>query len=275
MLDRTRIQEILNRNYSYYDQYKAPSKRDSRLAFPVRQFLAGQVDRSMSLLDVGCGHGATLLSLAPLIKKGIGIDENQDLVSIAADTARKEGADNLEFRVAQSYQLPFEPESFDLVFSERGPLSGNSGNIQSGLRVLRPQGMIFAETVGDLATWEEAEFFGRGQPRRHEHMTVMEQCRVLFERNAVDIRLAADHFGKNTFPDAYAWLQSRCAISSYLGAESPYGLDPGSVEEFAKAYASADGSITLTTHTVWIAGVKKDNPAEYWEHQHFPRERES
>ena len=65
-----------------------------------------------SVLDAGCGEGETLERLAPLLPEAVtGVDLNPD--SVAFTRKRIPGG---EFSVADILDLPFEDESFDLVF---------------------------------------------------------------------------------------------------------------------------------------------------------------
>ena len=74
------------------------------------------------ILDIGCGNGYTLLSLAQQCESSfIGLDFSDNMV----DSARKlmsntKGLKSTpEFRVSDVRHLPFEDESFDCIISER------------------------------------------------------------------------------------------------------------------------------------------------------------
>jgi ubiquinone/menaquinone biosynthesis C-methylase UbiE len=268
-LDQARIRKILSASPTYYDQEKTRRSRDQRLNPSTRSFIHSQFEKSQKVLDVGCGNGLTLLEGAHLFETGIGIDESELHVAMARQNRGKSGAANVEFLVAKSVALPFKEGQFDFVFSERGPLSGNSGNIQSGLRVLKTGGMIFAETMGEMSWRETDAAFGRPDGLRYQHMRVAEETRVLFERNGVDIRINAEHFQKETYADIYEWLAADCASMAYAGEGSKADLKR--IEAFYQANRNDKDEIVTTRHVVWIGGIKKAGSPEYWEYQHFPR----
>ena len=76
----------------------------------------------------------------------MGIDNDPDHIRMADDALRKAGITNVEFRLLDFEEHPDElgPESFDFVFSQRGPID-NDAMIQAALRLLRYDGLIFSE----------------------------------------------------------------------------------------------------------------------------------
>ena len=86
---------------------------------------------------------------------------------MAEDALREKGDTNLEFRLLDFVEdvQDLEPESFDFAFTERGPIGYNSHGIRAALRVLRADGLLFCEMIGNLHHQEVAELFGPGWPR--------------------------------------------------------------------------------------------------------------
>lgn len=99
----------------------------------------------MSLLDVGCGVGASLETLAR--ECGIvpfGVDISGDLIAVARD--RMPGA---ALRVCDAAALPFADESFDAVICECTlSLVGDAAAVlRESARVLMPGGTLIASDV--------------------------------------------------------------------------------------------------------------------------------
>lgn len=271
-LDRRKIAAILHRRYAYYDKEMVRVDPDWRFSPSARGFLKTQFRKDFSVLDVGCGNGMTLLESARLFRRGVGIDNDISRLEMAKQMKRKMKVRNVTFELALSYDLPFGKHEFDLVFSERGPLHGASINIQAALRVLKPGGMVFSETLGERDCQEVNLFFREPDVlKEYQHMTVADEARVLFERNGVEIRLLNEFIGKMRFPDVYEWLKSQCNYWTYSGwPVEPLG-DAERIERFARQCSIGRGEIAITWHRVWLGGIKRPDPPEYWEFKHFEK----
>jgi hypothetical protein len=173
--------------------------------------------------------------------------------------------------VASSFDLPFSKSKFDFIFSERGPISGSNVNIQSALNVLKTGGMLFEETIGDLDSQEINEFFHRGQQYiKYKHMNRVDEVKVLFERNEIDIRIINNLMSYIIFPDIYEWLSYQCPVWSYTGIDFP-SLDKVKEFYFYNKNKNQKGKIIITRHRIWIGGIKQHNPPEYWVFKHFKK----
>jgi len=108
----------------------------------VHRYLTPETD----VLDVGCGHGAVALELAPHCRKIVAYDRVESYVQIAQDSARKEGIENIVYLCSDSSpeanngsaRVPAEPQSFDLLISRRGPLHW----LEDAHRVARPGAIL-------------------------------------------------------------------------------------------------------------------------------------
>lgn len=68
-------------------------------------------------LDGGCGTGVCSLALAERTKKVVAVDISTGSLNTAASLAKQLKKENIEFRQASLLELPFDDETFDLVFS--------------------------------------------------------------------------------------------------------------------------------------------------------------
>ena len=161
-LDRDRLRAILEASHSYYGSHAPETRIDDRLAPSASDFIASQFSPDMRVLDVGGGSGATLLENGHRFASGLGINDDPAHVRLAEEALRRSARDNVEFRLLDfpedGHEL--EAESFDFVFSERGPIGYDSYGIQAALRVLKDDGLLFCEMIGNLHHQEVAAVFG-------------------------------------------------------------------------------------------------------------------
>lgn len=108
-------------------------------------------DQESSILDVGCGIGGSTLYLA----QKLGVNATGITLSpVQADRASQRAkeanlSEKVQFQVADAQNMPFEDNSFDLVWSlESGEhMSDKAKFLQECYRVLKPGGTLL------LATW--------------------------------------------------------------------------------------------------------------------------
>jgi len=120
---------------------------DTHAAFFLTHLQAG-----WRVLDAGCGPGTITLGLARAVRPGrvTGVDLDDAQSAAAREEAEREGL-KIDFRKASIYELPFEDESFDAVFSHAvlTHLSDPAAALIELRRVLKPGGLIGLR-AGDL-----------------------------------------------------------------------------------------------------------------------------
>ena len=132
-------------------QVSLPSARLARLQSDwlagarARLLRQAKIHRASSILDLACGWGQTTLELAQRCSaKVTGIDLN----SFAVDVARNSIPDQLKHRVTfdlgDAHCLPFEPKTFDLVFTQCSLLwiKQRELALSECRRVLKPNGCL-------------------------------------------------------------------------------------------------------------------------------------
>ena len=118
----------------------------SRTAQTYAAFFLPHLRSGMRLLDAGCGPGTITLGLAGAVAPGevVGIDISETEIVRARTAAEDAGIANARFEVGDAYELPFDDESLDAVFSHamlehlRRPLDA----LKEIHRVLRTGGVI-------------------------------------------------------------------------------------------------------------------------------------
>ena len=90
-IDQHRIREILAGSYSYYSKDACTYETIGPLTPDTDDLLAKTLTKSMTVLDVGCGDGRTLLRHASAFGRGVGIDENQGVIDAAKAARHRAG----------------------------------------------------------------------------------------------------------------------------------------------------------------------------------------
>ncbi len=126
-------------------------RRQAQIDLIEELLIWAEVEKVNNIIDVGCGIGGSTLYLAEKYNataKGITLSP----VQAARATQRAESArlsEQVEFQVANALDIPFEDNSFDLVWSlESGEhMPDKKQFLQECYRVLKPKGKLI------LATW--------------------------------------------------------------------------------------------------------------------------
>ena len=114
------------------------------------------VKRGATVLDVACGNGNTAIPAALAGADVTGVDIAPYLIEQAIERAAQEKV-SAEFDVGDAEDLPYEPESFDLVMTMFGAMFAPRPEVVVSelKRVCRPAGVIA------MANWTPDGFIGQ------------------------------------------------------------------------------------------------------------------
>ncbi|HEY1505537.1 MAG TPA: methyltransferase domain-containing protein [Stellaceae bacterium] len=68
-----------------------------------------------TMIDLACGPGTVVTAFAPHVRRAVGVDATEAMLDEARRIAREKRLDNVEWRAAGVYALPFPDRSFDIV----------------------------------------------------------------------------------------------------------------------------------------------------------------
>ena len=160
-------------------------------------------DAPLKIADIGCGTGASTLTLARLLKAKItAVDFLQDFIDILAVRAQSEGVEEkLTPLCASMEQLPFEYEEFDVIWSEGAIYNiGFEKGIADWKRYLKPGGLLIASEITWLTNSRPSELQDHWNNEYPEIDTASAKIKALEERGYTPI-------GYFVLPE-YCWLDN-------------------------------------------------------------------
>jgi SAM-dependent methyltransferase len=170
-----------------------------------------------TILDVGCGNGRFLLKIAKNARHVKGIDISTTALAQAKNNVARSKLGNVEFRMADARRLLFSNDSFDIVYSRRGPGSDSVRTLSEAYRVLRKKGAFMEITIGERDKENIARIFGRGQMLKVRGQ-VSDIKRSMLARAGFKRIVTRDYLGTEVFKgmsDLLVRLQSAPIIPSF------------------------------------------------------------
>lgn len=112
--------------------------------------LSALLEPHQTVLDAGCGSGEFALEVAARVRRVVGFDFAERMVEAARNNASAAGRANVTFVQGDARSFAREPETFDVVYSRRGPTS-----ILLRPELLKPGGWLLGVHSGNLETIRE------------------------------------------------------------------------------------------------------------------------
>ncbi len=154
-------QSYFRKHAKHWDELRKLHISEAAVESAIKEALAGV--RIESLLDLGTGTGRMLELFGPEIDRGVGIDMNPEMLSIARANLERAGLRHCAVRKGDIYNLLLGRDQFDVVIVHQVLhfLDDGARAIREAARALRPGGRLL---VIDFAP-HELEFLRE----RHLH----------------------------------------------------------------------------------------------------------
>jgi ubiquinone/menaquinone biosynthesis C-methylase UbiE len=135
-------QSYFRKHAKHWDELRKLHISESAVEAAIRDALKGI--RIESLLDLGTGTGRMLEMFGPEIDRGVGIDMNPEMLSIARANLEKAGLKHVTVRKGDIYNLSLGRDQFDAVIVHQVLhfLDDGARAIREAARALRPGGRL-------------------------------------------------------------------------------------------------------------------------------------
>jgi len=210
------------------------------------------------VLDVATGTGHTAFAFAPHVREVIAMDVTPEMLSEGEKLKAEFGFRNVEFRIADAHDLPFDDESFDIVTCRRAAhhFVDVRGALREMMRVLRPGGHL----VIDDRSAPEDDFVDATLNRLdvlHDHSHVREYRPSEWQRMLQEVGCKVETV------EPYTKHRPLSAFTNGVESESVAKIEciiAGLNEDqrVALNVSEKDGEIYLNHWFVMVVGVKND-----------------
>lgn len=205
--------------------------------------------KTSRVLDVGCADGRFTLQVAPHFGEVVGADTSDGMLAVARKFKAEAGAENVKFEKIDVFDNGLPAESFDIIYSRRGPTP-----YPEFFRLLKPGGLYFGIRIGNLDTRELKETFGRGQNYDNMDVPVLKSDSDQLENAGFKVTFAKE-FRYNVYYKSIEGL-SRALESVPIFEDYDPVKDRPFLEKYVGEHSTVKG-IDLPRHRAVLVAVKK------------------
>lgn len=144
------------------------------------------------VLDIATGGGHTALKFAPHVAHVTATDLTPNMLEAARQHITGQGIENVEFKIADAEDLPFEDEQFDLVTCRIAPhhFPNIAAFVRESARVLKQDGLLLVQDQvlpEDKETAAYIDGFEKHRDPSHNFALAESQWRQIFEDAGVTV----------------------------------------------------------------------------------------
>ncbi len=243
-----RIAAKIGYDHSYINKEIVGSSGEAKFKELISNSATGS-----KILDVGCADGVFTIDIAKRAERVVGIDNSGKMIEKAEENRKKARESNVLFAVMDANKMSFEDESFDVVFSRRGPATSSPESLKECYRVLKKGGVFIEITIGEKDCRELGDIFGRCQTLKIEHPVSSTKSSMLKNVGFDDVN-AEDFIYKErlaTMEDMIMLLETTPIIQDFDREK-----DRNSTEKLRRLLGSEN--IVIGRHRVMLIGKKSN-----------------
>ncbi len=212
--------------------------------------LLSLADRKKIALDAGCGDGKFAFQIAKYFLSIIGIDLSKNLLEIARQKQNILKVKNVTFKFQDASKTSFPNNSFDLIFSRRGPTP-----FREFYRLLKLGGYFVGINIGEKDCQDIKEIFGRGQGFGEWNSPRLEKDKQELKNLGFEIVFAQDYLYNeyySSYEDLDLFLQGVPIFEDFDSEK-----DKKYLEEYVTKFITEKG-IKFPRHRVVTVAKKPD-----------------
>ena len=205
-------------------------------------------DKNKIVLDVGCADGRFTLSIAPHFQKITAIDLSTGMLDAARKLHKEKGVENVSFEEQNASKTTYADDSFDLVYSRRGPTP-----FSEFYRLLKSDGHFVGINIGEKDCQDIKEIFGRGQGFGQWNASRLEKDKQELKNAGFEVIYAQDYFCDEyyaSYEDLDLFLQGVPIFEDFDSEK-----DKKFLEEYVAKFKTEKG-IRFPRHRVVIVAKK-------------------
>lgn len=233
-------------NYSTKVSYttKYPTENPEEV---FKNLLIKYSGRDKNVLDLGCADGRFTLCLAPYFKNIVAIDLSKGMLKAARLLQMQEKRRNVIFEEIDAFNIPFLDNSFDIIYSRRGPAP-----IDAISRILKKGGYFIDIGIGEKDCQKIKEVFGRGQNYGEWIESKLKNYKEELQNYGLNVVFGKDYFYTEYYPDHHnldLFLQGVPIFTDYDSEK-----DKDLLEQYLSKYTTKKGILLNRHRIVVIAG---------------------
>lgn len=195
------------------------------------------------VLDVACGPGIVACDFARHASQVTGIDLTPAMIEQARALQAEQGLGNLDWRVGDVSDLPFEPASFDVAFTRYSfhHLLDPAGALAELARVARPGGRVVVVDVYSSSPEQGAAYDHAEKLRDPSHVRALglDELTGLFEEAGLEV-MKVEFYGLDV------------NLDELLASSAP---EPGAADEVRRIFREDIGVDRLGVKARWTDGA--------------------
>lgn len=209
-----------------------------------KKLLLKYSEKDKSVLDLGCADGRFTVVIAPHFKNVVAIDLSKGMLKAAKLLQKEKEARNINFEEINAFDTPFLNNSFDIIYSRRGPTPFNEIS-----RLLKKEGYFIDIGIGEKDCREIKEVFGRGQDYGKWIESTLKSYKKELQSFGLNVIFGEDYFATEYYSDYRnldLFLQGVPIFTDYDSEK-----DRSLLESYISTHQTPEG-IVLSRHRIVI-----------------------